>query len=122
MAFFSLICSAHFEDASDVELRNKALELIVDLVTTRTVDDLTGFLRKELIKASASASSTSAPPSTESSNGSVVKTGGSDEDVYRHALVRAIRAICMKFPNCLPAILPTLCDVGSSLLLSLINL
>ncbi|CDS40206.1 Coatomer subunit beta [Echinococcus multilocularis] len=98
-------------NASDVELRNKALELIVDLATTRTVDDLTGFLRKELIKSSASASSGSAASSTESGNGSLVKTGVSDEDVYRHALVRTIRAICMKFPNCLPAILPTLCDI-----------
>ncbi|VDM33224.1 unnamed protein product [Hydatigera taeniaeformis] len=97
--------------ASDVELRNKALELIVDLVTTRTVDDLMAFLRKELIKASASAYSASAASSTESNNGSMTKTGGSDEDVYRHALVRTIRAICMKFPNCLSAILPTLCDI-----------
>ncbi|KAM7532573.1 hypothetical protein Aperf_G00000131736 [Anoplocephala perfoliata] len=93
-------------NASDVELRNKALELIADLVTTRTIDDLIGFLRKELVKATTRGPAIAA--TVENSGG---KTGGSDEDIYRHALVRTIRAICMKFPTSLPAILPTLCDI-----------
>uniref|UniRef100_A0A5K3FWB2 Coatomer subunit beta n=1 Tax=Mesocestoides corti TaxID=53468 RepID=A0A5K3FWB2_MESCO len=97
-------------NASDVELRQKALELIFDLVTTRTVDDLIGFLRKELIKTCASTpSTTTTTPSGENSSDSTNKIS-SDEDTYRHALVRTLRAICLKFPNSLPAILPTLCD------------
>ncbi|KAM3184259.1 hypothetical protein ACTXT7_008698 [Hymenolepis weldensis] len=93
-------------NASDVELRNKALELIVDLVNTRTIDDLIGFLRKELMKATTGGSS--AQPIAESGG---ARSGGNDEDIYRHSLVRAIRAICMKFPTSLTAILPTLCDI-----------
>lgn len=93
-------------NASDVELRNKALELIVDLVTTRTVDDLIAFLRKELMKAIAGGSS--AQPVIESGG---AKPGGNDEDIYRHSLIRAIRSICMKFPASLTAILPSLGDV-----------
>ncbi|VDO12103.1 unnamed protein product [Rodentolepis nana] len=93
-------------NASDVELRNKALELIVDLVTTRTVDDLIAFLRKELMKAITGGSS--AQPVAESGG---AKSGGTDEDIYRHSLIRAIRSICMKFPASLTAILPSLGDV-----------
>ena len=91
-----------------MELRNKALELTVDLVTARTVDDLIGFLRKELIKACGSAASSS----TENGSWNATRSRSSDEDIYRHALVRTIRAICMKFPNCLSGILPTLCEVS----------
>ncbi len=99
-----------------MELRRKALELIVDLVTTRTVDDLIGFLRKELIKASTSTAASSTTATTENGNGGAAsKKNISDEDTYRHSLVRAIRDICMKFPACIPAILPALCDVSNLL-------
>lgn len=102
-----------------MELRKKALELIVDLVTTRTVDDLVGFLKKEINKSSHDASlSTSGNNDSEPDGGSgsnSTKTEkGNDTDVYRHALVHAIRKICMRFPASIPAILPTLCEVSNS--------
>ncbi|VDK83853.1 unnamed protein product [Dibothriocephalus latus] len=101
--------------ASDIELRRKALELIVDLVTTRTADDLIVFLKKEILKASSS-STASAPalPSGDASNSESVTqptNKNNDEDTYRFVLVRATREICLRFPSALPTILPALCDV-----------
>nr|VZI32536.1 unnamed protein product [Spirometra erinaceieuropaei] len=100
--------------ASDIELRRKALELIVDLVTTRTADDLVVFLKKEILKASSS-SSGSAPAlsSVDASNneGITPTNKNNDEDTYRFVLVRATREVCLRFPSALPTILPALCDV-----------
>ncbi|VDL95455.1 unnamed protein product [Schistocephalus solidus] len=101
--------------SSDIELRRKALELIVDLVTTRTADDLIVFLKKEILKASNSSSGPApVPPSGDASNSESVTpptNKNTDEDTYRFLLVRATREICFRFPSALPTIMSVLCDV-----------
>ncbi|KAF6774034.1 hypothetical protein AHF37_06699 [Paragonimus kellicotti] len=108
--------------ASDMEIRQKTLDLTMDLVTSRSADELIKLYRKELLKAcngngaggggrvaSAIASST-----TGSGSGSKTTAGSvtnSDEANYRYALVHTIYDIAIRFPETLSTIVPTVCDI-----------
>ncbi|CAH8526217.1 unnamed protein product [Schistosoma rodhaini] len=96
-------------NASDMEVRQKTLNLTMDLVTARTAEELIKIFRKELIKAC----STNTRPSAPASDGE--KSSGddqnSDESVYRFSLVHTIYDICLRFPEVLPSIVPTICEI-----------
>ncbi|VDP45927.1 unnamed protein product [Schistosoma margrebowiei] len=96
-------------DASDMEVRQKTLNLTMDLVTARTAEELIKIFRKELIKAC----STNTRPSASATDGekSSADDHNSDESVYRFSLVHTIYDICLRFPEVLPSIVPTVCEI-----------
>lgn len=93
-----------------MEVRQKTLNLTMDLVTARTAEELIKIFRKELIKAC----STNTRPSASASDGekSSADDQNSDESVYRFSLVHTIYDICLRFPEVLPSIVPTVCEVS----------
>ncbi|KAA3675882.1 coatomer subunit beta [Paragonimus westermani] len=108
--------------ASDMEIRQKTLDLTMDLVTSRSADELIKLYRKELLKACnengagggsrvASAVVSSTIGSGSGSKTSVGSVTNSDEANYRYALVHTIYDIAIRFPEALPTIVPTVCDI-----------
>ncbi|KAH8859633.1 Coatomer subunit beta [Schistosoma japonicum] len=96
-------------NASDMEVRRKTLNLTIDLVTARTAEEVIKIFRKELIKACSTNTRPSAPTSVgEKSSGD---DHNSDESVYRYSLVHTIYDICVRFPEVLPTIVPTICEI-----------
>ncbi|XP_018650241.1 putative coatomer beta subunit [Schistosoma mansoni] len=79
-------------NASDMEVRQKTLNLTMDLVTARTAEELIKIF----------------PSDGEKSSGD---DQNSDESVYRFSLVHTIYDICLRFPEVLPSIVPTICEV-----------
>ncbi|KAF5395845.1 Coatomer protein complex subunit beta 1 [Paragonimus heterotremus] len=108
--------------ASDMEIRQKTLDLTMDLVTSRSADELIKLYRKELLKACngngagggsrvASAIASSTTGSGSSSKTAVGSVTNSDEANYRYALVHTIYDIAIRFPETLSTIIPTVCDI-----------
>ncbi|KAF7247121.1 hypothetical protein EG68_09147 [Paragonimus skrjabini miyazakii] len=108
--------------ASDMEIRQKTLDLTMDLVTSRSADELIKLYRKELLKACngngagsgsrvASAIASSTTGSASGSKTTVGSVTNSDEANYRYALVHTIYDIAIRFPETLSTIVPTVCDI-----------
>uniref|UniRef100_A0A1W7RAR9 Coatomer subunit beta n=1 Tax=Hadrurus spadix TaxID=141984 RepID=A0A1W7RAR9_9SCOR len=77
--------------ASDLEVRRKTLNLALDLVSSRNVEEMVLVLRKEVAKTH-----------------NVVEhddTGG-----YRQLLVRTLHQCCVRFPDVAPTIIPVLLE------------
>ncbi|VDQ04030.1 unnamed protein product [Trichobilharzia regenti] len=85
-------------NASDMEVRQKALDLTMDLVTAQLIKACSTNTR-----ASATTSDSTKTPGEEEQN--------SDESVYRYSLVHTIYDISLRFPEILPTIVPTICDI-----------
>lgn len=86
-----------------MEVRQKTLDLTMDLVTSRTAEELIKLYRKELFNAC----------SGDATTVSTDKAGAtSDEATYRFALVHTVYDICTRFPATLSTIIPTICDVS----------
>jgi len=77
--------------ASDFQVRKKALDLCLELVVSRNVSEVVGFLKKELTKTSGG-------------------EGFDKVDEYRQLLVRALHSICVRFPDAANAIVPQLME------------
>ena len=75
----------------DIDARRKTLNLALDLVSSRNVNELVKFLEKEVQK-SAGAS------------------GIDNNEKYRQLLVRSLHSISVRFPDVAPAIIPLLMD------------
>ncbi|XP_058788697.1 coatomer subunit beta [Phymastichus coffea] len=73
-----------------LEVRTKTLALAMDLVTTRTIDEMVQLLKKEIIRTA----------------------GGEQEDAakYRQLLVRTLHSCSIKFPDVAAAVIPVLTD------------
>ncbi|CAH8518846.1 unnamed protein product [Heterobilharzia americana] len=97
-------------NASDMEVRQKALDLTMDLVTARTAEELIKIFRKELIKA-CSTNTRPAAPTGDGGKSSGDDDQNSDESVYRYSLVHTVYDIALRFPEILPTIVPTICDI-----------
>lgn len=73
-----------------LEVRQKTLNLALDLVSSRNVEDMVMFLKKEINKTA---------------------TEASDENgKYRQALVKTLHAATIKFPDVAPTIVPVLME------------
>ncbi|CAH8498460.1 unnamed protein product [Heterobilharzia americana] len=92
-------------NASDMEVRQKALDLTMDLVTARTAEELIKIFRKELIKA-CSTNTRPAAPTGDGGKSSGDDDQNSDESVYRYSLVHTVYDIALRFPEILPTIVP----------------
>ncbi|XP_019850006.1 PREDICTED: coatomer subunit beta-like [Amphimedon queenslandica] len=86
---------------ADLEVRKKTLELVLDLITSKNIDEVVMILKKEV---------------TSSSGNGEGGRGGDEADVssYRQALVRTLHACSVKFatvaPSVVPLLLEFLCD------------
>ncbi|CAK8683401.1 unnamed protein product [Clavelina lepadiformis] len=75
----------------DLEVRRKTLDLALDLVTSRNVEDLVKFLEKEVVKSS--------------------NVQGHDiTDKYRQMLVQTMHSCAVKFPDTAASIIPVLME------------
>lgn len=85
--------------ASDLEVKQKILNLALDLVSPRNTEEMVHLLKKEVIK---------------TLNDSV--NAGDDTCKYRQLLVQTLHSICVKFPEVLMTnqLLTTLCELLSS--------
>merc|ERR1712131_290870 len=75
----------------DIDVRRKTLNLALDLVSSRNVNELVKFLEKEVQKLAGGA-------------------GIDDNEKYRQLLVRTLHSISVRFPDVAPAIIPLLMD------------
>ncbi|VDP29582.1 unnamed protein product [Heligmosomoides polygyrus] len=73
-----------------LDVRQKTLSLALDLVSSRNVEDMVMFLKKEIAK------STTAP--------------AEEAGKYRQALVKTLHAATIKFPDVAPSIVPVLME------------
>lgn len=73
-----------------LEVRTKTLALAMDLVTTRTIEEMVQLLKKEVVRSA----------------------GGEHEDAgrYRQLLVRTLHACSIKFPDVAATVIPVLAD------------
>ncbi|OXU25608.1 hypothetical protein TSAR_012392 [Trichomalopsis sarcophagae] len=73
-----------------LEVRTKTLALAMDLVTTRTIEEMVQLLKKEIVRTS----------------------GGEQEDAgkYRQLLVRTLHSCSIKFPEVAATVIPVLTD------------
>ncbi|XP_043266629.1 coatomer subunit beta [Venturia canescens] len=73
-----------------LEVRTKTLALAMDLVTTRTIEEMVQLLKKEVMRSA----------------------GGEHEDAgrYRQLLVRTLHACSIKFPDVAATVIPVLAD------------
>ncbi|XP_021947904.1 coatomer subunit beta isoform X2 [Folsomia candida] len=77
--------------APDLEVRKKTLNLVLELLTSRTVSETVMFLRKEVAR----------------THNSVEHD---DTGKYRQLLVRTLHQCCVKFPDVAPSIIPVLAE------------
>ncbi|CAL8095379.1 unnamed protein product [Calicophoron daubneyi] len=100
--------------ASDMEIRQKTLDLCMDLVTSRTAEELIKLFRKELLKACSggaggrAANTSNSSPTTDKGSSN---TNDNAEATYRYALMHTIYDISVRFPETLATIIPTVCDI-----------
>lgn len=82
--------------ASDLEVKQKILNLALDLVSPRNTEEMVHLLKKEVIK--------------------TLNDSGDDTSKYRQLLVQTLHSICVKFPEVLMTnqLLTTLCELLSS--------
>ncbi|KAL6769382.1 COPB1 [Auxenochlorella protothecoides x Auxenochlorella symbiontica] len=85
--------------APDLDVRRKALDLALDLVTPRSVEEVVGVLRKEVVRAAAASAGGS---------GAAGDADGGAE--YRALLVAALHACAARFPAVAGAVLDGLAD------------
>lgn len=73
-----------------LEVRTKTLALAMDLVTTRTIEEMVQLLKKEVLRTA----------------------GGEHEDAgrYRQLLVRTLHTCSIKFPDVAATVIPVLTD------------
>ncbi|CAG0879752.1 unnamed protein product [Cyprideis torosa] len=77
--------------ATDLEVRKKTLDLALDLVTSRSVEELILVLKKEVSKTH-----------------NVIEHENSGK--YRQLLVRTLHSVCMKFPDVSLQVIPVLME------------
>ncbi|XP_071042974.1 LOW QUALITY PROTEIN: coatomer subunit beta-like [Parasteatoda tepidariorum] len=77
--------------ASDLEVRRKTLNLALDLISSRNVEEMVLVLKKEVTKTHNVAEH-------------------EDTGKYRQLLVRTLHSCCVKFPDVAPAIIPVLME------------
>ena len=75
----------------DLDVRQKTLDLALDLVSSRNVTELVKFLEKEVQR---------------SADGQ----GHDDNERYRQLLVRTLHSISVRFPDVAPTVIPVLMD------------
>lgn len=75
----------------DIEVRRKTLNLCLDLVTSRTINEMVGLLKKELSK-------------TNNTNEL------DDIDKYKQLLIRSLHSLSVKFPDVAPVIVPAVVE------------
>eukprot|EP00697_Spironema_sp_BW2_P006750 gnl/Spiro4/20875_TR10168_c0_g1_i1.p1 gnl/Spiro4/20875_TR10168_c0_g1~~gnl/Spiro4/20875_TR10168_c0_g1_i1.p1 ORF type:complete len:1061 (+),score=260.88 gnl/Spiro4/20875_TR10168_c0_g1_i1:50-3184(+) len=76
--------------SSDMEIRTKALAIVLDLASPRNVVDIVGVLKKELLK----------PPELEFEHGSL----------YKQKLIHALHVCTVRYPDVAGAVMPTVMD------------
>ena len=75
----------------DLEVRRKTLDLALDLISTRNVEDFIKFLEKEVVK-------------------SATTQGHDNTDKYRQLLVKTMHACTVKFPDTAANVIPVLME------------
>jgi coatomer subunit beta len=84
---------------SDIEVRKKTLELVLDLITSKNIDEVVMILKKEV---------------TSSNDGSSETEEASDLSSYRQALVKTLHACSIKFASVAPSVVPLLLEFLSN--------
>ncbi|XP_066251083.1 coatomer subunit beta [Euwallacea similis] len=74
----------------DLEVRRKTLNLAMDLVNSRNIEEMVLFLKKEISK--------------------TLDSEQEDTGKYRQLLVRTLHACCIKFPDVAPTVIPVLVE------------
>jgi coatomer subunit beta len=76
----------------DLEVRRKCLDLVLDLVSSRNVDEVVLVLKKEVTN--------------------TINSAGQTDDVgnYRQLLVRTLHSCSIKFPDVAPSVIPVLLE------------
>ena len=86
--------------ASDSLVRIRTLDLVNDLVTGRTVEEVSNVIRKEISRLYGTSDKAG-------SGGS----GGTGDPKYKQMLVRVTQSLCLRFPEtCLALLLPVLSE------------
>lgn len=75
----------------DLEVRKKTLDLIMQLVTLRNIEEVVMVLRKEVTKTH-------------------TEGGQDDSGNYRQLLVRTLHSCCVKYPDVAPTVVPMLTE------------
>lgn len=85
--------------ASDLEVKQKVLNLSLELVSSRNSEEMVLHLKKEVMKTQNETS-----------------TNSDEANKYRQMLVQALHSICIKYPEILKSneLLPTFCELLSS--------
>ncbi|XP_047123999.1 coatomer subunit beta [Hydra vulgaris] len=76
----------------DLEVRKKTLDLVLELVTLRNINEVVMILKKEVTKTH-----------TESEKGDLIGN-------YRQILVRTLHSCCIKYPDVAPTVVPMLTE------------
>ncbi|KFD53082.1 adaptin region [Trichuris suis] len=76
----------------DLEVQKRTLNLVYDLVTTRNVEEVIAYLRKEIAK-------------------TVGTSSLDDTEKYRQVLVKTIHSIAVRFPEVANAVVPALIEL-----------
>lgn len=84
------------------DIRKKALNLALELVSPKNVEQICGYLKKEIV----------ATQSTEGAHGSGQKTGTYDKDTaaYRELLIEGIHSCAVNFPSVARSVMDLLMD------------
>lgn len=86
--------------ASDSLVRIRTLDLVNELVTGRTVEEVSNVIRKEISRLYG--------VSDKAGSGG---SGGTSDPKYKQMLVRVTQSLCLRFPDvCLPLLLPVLSE------------
>ncbi|RDD39708.1 Coatomer subunit beta [Trichoplax sp. H2] len=78
-------------NAPDMEVRKKTLQLIMDLITPKTIEEVVGMLKKEITK-------------------TMNATEKEDAAKYRHLLVRTLHTCSIKYPEVAESVIPLLVE------------
>jgi len=77
--------------SQDLEVRKKTLELVMELVTLRNIEEVVMVLKKEVTKTH-------------------TEGGSDDSGNYRQILVRTLHTCCIKYPDVAPTVVPMLTE------------
>ena len=94
------------------DIRRRTLDVAMDLVSPRNVEEVMALLRKEILatQAGASASSSGAPSSAQSGGGGSGGSADPEGAAYRFMLIAAIHGCAVRFPEVAQSVVTLLMD------------
>lgn len=96
------------DSVQSIEINQRVLELVTDLVNMRNVTEVGEFLRKEIVKARKLADSKDA--SAKDSSQATATQGVSSTNEYRYLLIKSVNKITQLYPATIPSMIEPLMD------------